>query len=638
MQSVIYGGDYNPEQWDFATWLEDMELMNQAGVNMVSLGVFAWSRLEPMSGQFDFLWLDQVMDLLHRNNIGVNLATATASPPPWMAEIDQGSLPVKADGTRLWHGSRQAYCPSSPTYRHAAQRLVTTLAERYKNHPALKMWHINNEYGCHTAECHCDNCAKKFQKWLQDQYQTLEALNAAWTTDFWGQRYSKWTQITPPRQAPYMQNPSQVLDWRRFCSDNLLECFLLESSILRAITPTIPQTTNFMGFFKPLDYWRWAKHIDVIANDIYPDPSDPKAYLFGAMNADLMRSLAKGKPWLIMEQVAGQVQWRKRNAQKRPEQMRLWSHQALARGASGIMFFQWRASRGGAERFHGSMLPHSGTKSRVWLEVKQLGQELMNSKPKTMQPAQVALVLDWNNWWALETAGHPGQHDFFSLLESWYEVLFNRNIHVNFVHPEDDLSLYQAVLLPNLHLVSNLAIVNLEQYTKAGGVVLVGAYSGIVDTNNRVLPSGYPGAFRKLLGIWIEEFDVLPANEHVLVQSEQHTFQAEFWADTIHLEGATALARFTSGLAAQKPCFTQFVFGEGQSFYLGTQLEPKGLMWVVGEVLKAARLNCACAEEGLEIVSQTQDSIWLNHNLYSVEYQNRRLEPYEILFVPQGVL
>jgi beta-galactosidase len=635
MQHYIYGGDYNPEQWDRTVWLEDMNLMRQAGVNLVSLGVFAWSRLEPRQGQFEFDWLDEIIALLEQHNIGVNLATATASPPPWMALLPQ-TLPVKADGTTLWHGSRQAYCPSSPIYRQAATRLVQQLAERYKHASALKMWHINNEYGCHVAECHCDQCTTAFQNWLEQRYGSLEALNSAWTTDFWGQRYGAWHEICSPRQAPYMKNPSQVLDWRRFCSHNLLECYLLEAAMLRQITPDIPLTTNFMGFFKPLDYWRWAEQIDIIANDIYPDPADPKAHLLGAMNADLMRSLAKGKPWLIMEQVAGQVQWRERNALKRPEQMRLWSHQALARGASGIMFFQWRASRGGAERFHGAMLPHSGTNSRIWKEVVELGQELAQSQPKPMQPAQVALVLDWNNWWALETDGHPAHHDQFVILQNWYEALFRHNIATDFVHPEADLSAYKVVLVPNLHLATEVAVHNLERFTHQGGLVLLGAYSGIVDGYNRVYPNSYPGAFRKLLGIWIEEFDVLLPEQRLWVELSQQRFNAEFWAETIHLEGATALGYFINGLSAQKPCLTHHHTGAGQAFYLATHLESGGLEWVIGQVLAAAQIPCGCTQDGLEVVRQFQQTTWLNHNPKQLLHNGQHLEPYAVWVETKG--
>ena len=621
LRHPVYGGDYNPEQWPEDIWLEDVRLMREAGVNLVSLGVFAWSRLEPSPGEYDFAWLDRAMDLLHEHDIGVNLATATASPPPWLAALHPSSLPVRMDGTRLSTGSRQAYCPSSTAFRAAASALTRRIAARYGAHPALKMWHVGNEYGCHTAACYCEHCAERFRAWLRARYSSFEALNAAWTTDFWSQRYGDWSHIQPPRVAPYIRNPAQVLDWARFSSDNLLECFEAEAEIVRAATPEIPVATNFMGFFKPLDYWRWAERQDLIANDIYPDPSSPDAAAESAMTADLMRSLGRGKPWLIMEQVAGQVQWRTRNALKRPGQMRLWSYQALARGASGVMFFQWRASKGGGERFHGAMLGHSGTDSRVWREVCQLGQELRSLDLGAPPQAEVAILHDWNNWWALEdTEGHPAHVELMPLVRAWYAPLYAHNLIADFAHPSHDLSRYKAVFAPNLHLISDEAAHNLEAYVTGGGTLVVGAYSGIVNTTNQIHLPGYPGALRRLLGLRVEEFDVLPEDGTLTVNTlEGEYFQGEVWADVIHLEGASALAHFSDGFAAGRPAVTQHRFGRGRALYVGTQLHAPGLRWVLEHALQSAGVALPAAEPGVERLTRGGIEYWLNHNPYAVD-------------------
>lgn len=269
------GGDYNPEQWPEDIWREDARLMGEAGVNLVSLGVFAWARLEPSPNHYDFDWLDRVMALLHAHDVRVNLATATASPPPWLAHQHLDSLPVTREGLTLWPGSRQYYCPHSPAYRTAAQTLVTRLAELYQAHPALIMWHVNNEYGWHASECFCAISAQAFRDWLRRRYGTLDAMNQAWGTAFWSQLYGAWAEVNPPRVAPTYLNPTQQLDWKRFSSDSLLECFEMVCAILREFTPQIPVTTNFMGFFKPLDYWKWAAREEVVSHDSYPEPSDP---------------------------------------------------------------------------------------------------------------------------------------------------------------------------------------------------------------------------------------------------------------------------------------------------------------------------------------------------------------------------
>src|SRR5215471_2711446 len=374
---LAYGGDYNPEQWPEDVWVEDVRLMREAGVNLVTVGVFAWSWLEPRPGVFEFAWLDRVLELLHGGGISVDLATATASPPPWLAHQHPETLPVLADGTRLWPGGRQHYCPSSRAYRAAARRLVGQLAARYGRHPAVVLWHVNNEYGCHVPACYCDESAAAFRDWLRRRYGTLDGLNEAWATAFWSQRYSAWEEVLPARRAPTTGNPTQQLDYRRFSSDALLECHQMERAVLAEHSPGLPVTTNFMGFFEPLDYWRWAEHEDVVSHDSYPDPSDPAAPLRAAMAGDLMRSLGGGRPWLLMEQTTHRVNWRPRNVAKAEGQMRLWSYQAVGRGSDGVLFFQWRQSAAGAEKFHSAMVPHGPTHDwPTWREVTRLGSEL----------------------------------------------------------------------------------------------------------------------------------------------------------------------------------------------------------------------------------------------------------------------
>ncbi|MGB3633292.1 MAG: beta-galactosidase, partial [Rubrobacteraceae bacterium] len=514
---VLYGGDYNPEQWPEEVWLEDGQLMREAGVNLVSLGIFSWAKLEPRPGEYDFGWLDRILDLLYENGVMVDLATATASPPPWLARLHPESLPVTENGETLYPGGRQHYCPSSAGYREKAAELVRRISDRYKEHPALAMWHVNNEYGCHVSECYCDASAEHFREWLKDRYGNLDALNEAWGTAFWSQQYSEWEEIMPPRLAPTFANPTQQLDFRRFSSDALLECFLMEKEILREATPEIPVTTNFMGFFKPLDYWKWAVHEDIVSDDSYPDPADPEAHIRAAMNRDLMRSLGAGKPWVLMEQTTVRVNWRARNAPKKPGQMRLWSHQAVARGADGIMFFQWRASKAGAEKFHSAMVPHGEPEeSRSWQEVKQLGAELgkLDALLGAEGEAEVAILLDWENWWALELDSKPSADvNMLDGIYSFYKPLFEANVPVDFAHPDADLSAYKLILAPHLYLATDSTAENLTKFVSAGGTLFMSFFSGIVDENDHVRLDGYPAPFRKMMGLRVEDFVPLAEGE-----------------------------------------------------------------------------------------------------------------------------
>ena len=559
--------------------MEDVRLMQDAGVNLVSLAIFSWSRIQPDERTWNFDWLDRVIDLLHGGGVRVNLATATASPPPWLSHAHPEMLPVLGDGTRLWHGARQHYCPSSPIYRTAARRLVEAMAERYAKHPALAMWHVGNEFGCHVPACYCDVSAEAFRQWLRRRYATMEELNRAWGTDFWSQRYSTWEEIIPPRRTPTWPNPSQQLDFMRFSSDALLECYEVEHDVLARLSPDIPVTTTFMSFFKPLDYWKWAEREDVVSNDSYPDPSDPASPVKAAMAGDLMRSLGRGRPWILMEQTTDRVNWRDINVAKPVGVMRLWSYQALARGADGIMFFQWRQSRAGAEKFHSAMVPH-GTRetSPVWHEVKTLGAELsrLDAIGDTRTQAQVAILFDWESWWALELPSKPSTAvRQIDQVEALYRPLYEANVTVDFARPQDDLSQYRLVIAPSLYLVTDEAATNIERFVTGGGVLLMTFFSGIVDEFEHIRLGGYPKPFADVLGMSVIDFHPLASGEEVGLRFADGTVgQAAVWSEEIELRGAQAIATFGAGVDAGGPAVTSNRFGDGTAIYVGTRPDP----------------------------------------------------------------
>ncbi|KKD05515.1 beta-galactosidase [Streptomyces sp. WM6386] len=603
-QGIAYGGDYNPEQWPEEVWAEDMRLMAEAGVTMVSVGIFSWALLEPKEGAYDFTLLDRVLDMLYTHGIAADLATPTAAPPAWFFVRHPEALPVDKDGRALSYGSRQTFCPSSPAYREAALRMARALGERYAGHPAVVMWHVHNEYGCHNPECFCEESAAAFRGWLREKYSSLEALNDAWGTRFWSQWYYDWDEIIPPRATGAVPNPTHQLDWRRFCSDALLSLCEAEREVLREAAPEIPATTNFMVMhnFDALDYWRWAQKLDVISNDHYLQSTDPESHIDLALSGDLVRSLAGG-PWLLMEHSTGAVNWQPVNRAKNPGELRRNALAHVARGADGIAYFQWRAAKAGAEQWHSAMLPHAGTDSRIWRDVVRLGADLkaLGEVRGSTVPAQVAIVWDWNARWALELPSQPSAElRFQELVRAWYEPLWRSGIAVDFVHPEADLSSYRLVLAPSLYLVDDEGAANLTGFAERGGTLAVGFHSGAVDTNCHVRLGGYPGAFREALGVRTDElFPLLPGESVEL--SDGGT--ARLWSERVRLAGAEAITTYTTGPLADVPAVTRNSFGTGTTWYLATQPDPATLAALLDRIrTEAGVMPVLSAPEGVEAV------------------------------------
>lgn len=573
-----FGGDYNPEQWNRAVWDDDVRLMRDAGVNVVTLGVFAWASLEPEPGRYTFDWLDAAMDLLHANGISVDLATPTAAPPAWLAYEHQETLPVTEDGHVFGFGNRLQFDPTSPVYRQHAASITRALAERYSPHPALAMWHISNEYG---PVAYTPSSANAFRAWLRRKYGDLDALNDAWYTRFWSQRYTSWDQVWPPEIPRSWSNPTRRLDFTRFISDALLECFIAERDIVRAYRDDIPVLTNFMRFYSRADYWRWAPEEDAVALDIYPDPGQPDSHVAAALNFDLMRSL-KTQPWLLMEQAASAVsQWQVNNP-KRPGRMRLGSYQAIAHGADSVLFFQWRASRGGHERFHSAMLPHSGTAARTWQEVAALGRELprIAAVAGSGSRAEIAVFFDWDAWWGLtQTSGLPrNDFDYPALVTEHYRPLRQAHHAVDIVCSRSDLRHYKLVIVPNAYLVGDEFTEALENFVTVGGTVVCSFFSGVVDEDNQVRQPAYPGAFRELIGAYIDEYWPARQGEAWPVTLGDGTVcTADWWQESIHPETATVTARFESGDLAGRPAIVSNERGAGRFIYIGTRLDQPGL-------------------------------------------------------------
>ncbi|MDN4482540.1 beta-galactosidase [Demequina lignilytica] len=609
IDGLVYGGDYNPEQWPRETWDEDMALMREAGVTLVSVGIFSWAMLETSEGEFDFGWMDDLLDLLHANGIAADLGTPSVSPPAWFFHRYPQARVVDKDGTVMGFGSRGMASHASPEYREAIVRVATALAERYADHPAVVMWHVHNEYGVPVAEDFSPRAVASWQAWLQRRYGALDALNAAWGTAFWGQRYAEWEHVVAPAATPSIANPAMKLDWARFTDDQLRECFRLERDAIRAHASQ-PVTTNFMAHQSwNTDLWKWAQEVDVVADDHYLWSPDPDAHVGLALSADLTRSVAGGKPWMLMEHSTSAVNWQGRNTAKRPGEMRRNALTHLGRGADAIMFFQWRASRSGAEKFHSAMLPHAGPRSRVFREVVELGGHLKDlaEVQGSETVADVAMLYDWESLWAQDLEWRPSDDvQFRERMRAFYERLWRDNVTVDFAHPEHDLSRYRMVVAPASYLLTEAAAANLTRYVESGGTLVVNFFSGIVDEHDAVHAGGFLAPLRDALGVTVEEFLPLREGETATVVwgDDGPVVGSDVWQEDVQVHGAEVLATNASGPGAGMPAVTRHAHGSGAGWYVATRLGVDALGTVFSGAYRDAGIVLDGAPETLEVVTR----------------------------------
>lgn len=669
-----YGADYNPEQWNEVTLEEDLQLMQDSKVNLVSLGIFSWARLEPEEGRYDFDWLAKIMDRLYAFGIDVDLATGTASPPAWMAKNYPETLPVNERGEKLGFGSRQQYVPASPIFREKTVALVERLATYFRDHPALKMWHVSNEYGCHIWQSFDPVTVDTFRTWLKKKYGRIEAVNEAWNTNFWAQTYSDFTQIGAPASLPTFPNPGQSLDWKRFSSDMLVECLNLEVEVLKRITPEIPVTTNFMELYPNIDYWKMAKKLDFISDDSYPDPADPTSAARVALAGDLSRSLGKGKPYLLMEQTPQQVQWRPEgNTPKRKGQYRNWSLSRIARGANGIMHFQWRQSPGGAETMHSAMVNHAGRKSYGWKNMVSFGKELnkLGDLLGEQTESKVAMILDWEAMWGMQTSCGPAPIDPFQELINWHKTCFEAGYTVDFVQVGTDLSKYKLILVPGLITLPKGLKETLRSAAKTGATILVTAPFGVYDHNQRAILGGYHGNLSEVTGVkvldlypntrpdyerWSEVTQLDRISSHISapagsypVMIEANAYSAlartlksldgvalhgKLWGEVVALENENVQveAVFSSVGAlpdlAGLPAVTRHRWLKGEIWYLATDLKPLGQSVIFKTIAEQSGLTTGEEDwlpAGVEVIRRGKYMFAINHSEYEVELPEPKL-------------
>ncbi|MBO5371611.1 MAG: beta-galactosidase [Lachnospiraceae bacterium] len=627
LTKIPYGGDYNPEQWPEEIWEEDMRLFKLAGIDIVTLNVFSWAALQPDETTYDFSKLDKIMELVKKNGLKVCMATSTGAHPAWMARKYPDVLRTDFQARKRKFGGRHNSCPSSPTYEKYSVALAEKLAERYKEYDNIVAWHISNEYG---GECYCENCEKQFRVWLQKRYKSIDKLNEAWNTAFWGHTLYDWDDaVLPDSRTEFFEDTFVMaqgiaVDYDRFMSDAIMQMYIREYDAIKKIIPDAVITTNLMGFYKRLNYFEWAKHMDFISWDNYPAVGD--TYAKTAMAHDLMRGIKNGEPFALMEQTPSVTNWHTYCALKRPGVMRLWSYQAVAHGADTVMFFQMRRSIGSCEKYHGAVIDHAGHENtRVFREISALGKELEKIGPEIFglkTKSDIALMMDWENWWAIEYSAGPSQElRYLKEFGRFYETLRNMNYNVDIVSPDMDLSSYKLVIAPLLYMVKYDDDENIRNYVKNGGNFVTTFFSGIVQENDLVITGGYPGRLRDILGIWVEEQDALPNGEKNQFIYHGKEYPAELLCDLLHLEGAKQIDEggYQKDFYAGMPVLTKNNFGEGAAYYVATASNEAFYREFIGSLCGEMGIEPVLdVPEGIEVTSRENDKKQLifimNHN------------------------
>ncbi|MGX7132823.1 beta-galactosidase [Enterococcus songbeiensis] len=624
-KNMLFGGDYNPEQWPEEIWVEDMRILNLAKINSATINVFSWAQLQPDEETYDFSTLDKIVEMLTKHKYQIVLATSTAALPAWMSRRYPDVNRTDFEGRAHKFGQRHNACPNSPTFRKFSAKLAGKLGERYGHLENVVCWHISNEYG---GNCYCENCAKEFRVWLKKKYHTIEALNKAWNMAFWGHTLYSWEDVVVPNALGDAIGTEKTafaglsIDYRRFMSDSILRNFTDEKAAIKQHDPKTAITTNLMGTFKDLDYFKWAKEMDIVSWDNYPSYDTPISLT--AMRHDLMRGLKDGQSFMLMEQTPSQQNWQPYNSLKRPGQMKNMSYQAVAHGADTIQFFQLRRSVGACEKFHGAVIEHVGNEhTRVFRETAELGQELEklgDTLLDAVTPAKVGIIFDWSNYWGLEyTSGPTIELQYVDQIHHYYQELFARNIDVDMVSINGDFEKYDLLIAPCLYMINQEQAQKIDAYVNNGGHFVTTMMSGLVDETDNVHLGGYPGPLKETLGIWVEEFDALPPEKTTQVVFNDGTVSdCRMLCDIIHPNTAEVLANYGKGeFYADTPVITRNQKGSGMAYYVGTMLSETGMKRLFDELLKELPIETFDLPEGIEWKTRVKENqtyhFLLNH-------------------------
>ena len=645
--SINFGVDYYPEHWPEERWETDARLMQEMGVQVVRMAEFSWHKLEPVEGTYDFEWLDRVIALLAKHGIKTILGTPSAAPPAWMCNKYPEIMPVDKNGQRRYFGGRHHDCQSNPIYREKVTAIVTRMADHFGNNPDVIGWQPDNELGnSHLDVCFCDSCRKSFQKWLQRKYVNVGALNKAWGTPFWSQEYNSFEEVFAPLKTLTGENPSTMLDWKRFHSDLIVDFLTMQVNILREKCPNQFVTHNYMGFFNCVDYYKLSKPLDFVCQDQYPtgywiddgwaSPSELAATL------DVIRSY-KNRSYWMMEQESGICGWEYMGRLPAPGQLPLWTLQSIGHGADTVVFFRWRSCSFGTEEYWHGILPHNGVPGRTYNEYKELIHKmnpLMDQMKGAVPKSDVGIIFSFDQNWAFEIQPNARGLDYQNHVRAWYKAFYAQHRNVDFITETSDFAHYKLIVAPLQYLMSKELADAFTRYVENGGHLVLTMRSGVHEMDNRCYTDGaLPGLLRKLAGAEILDYDPLSKHECAIGLTgaaasgspENASYAGRFWADILTPdEGTDVLATYESEWYEGAAAVTAHREGKGVCWYVGTEPDKPLIEQLAAYFTEEAGIKSqGSAPEDVEFVSKEKDGVtWsfvLNHSEEERTYAFRNL-------------